>query len=166
MTGDMSRPHRLSSYVGLGQYFLTICAYPESRPFVDRQVVAEVTTHFLQTAERERFELFAYCFMPDHMHALVTSRTETADFHRFVRLAKQLSGYAFRQSTGRRLWQDSFFDRTVRENESPVEIISYIVANPVRAGLARTPEDYPHWGSQIYSREEIVVFTSTESSRV
>jgi REP element-mobilizing transposase RayT len=103
--------------------------------------------------------------MPDHVHALVHARAAAADFHRFVRLAKQRSGFGFARALGGRLWQDSFFDRTVRENESVVEIINYIIANPVRAGLVRTPGEYPYWGSQIHSREEILDFIAIESGR-
>jgi REP element-mobilizing transposase RayT len=104
--------------------------------------------------------------MPDHMHALITSRSEAADFHRFVRLAKQRSGFAHKRSTGRRLWQDSFFDRSLREDESIIRLVCYIVANPVRAGLVSAASEYPHWGSEVYSREEILDFLTIESRRV
>jgi REP element-mobilizing transposase RayT len=43
--------------------------------------------------------------MPDHLHAVVTARSAAADFQRFVRLAKQRSGFRFVQGAGRRLWQ-------------------------------------------------------------
>ena len=101
--------------------------------------------------------------MPDHVHALVSTLAVDADFHRFIRTAKQRSGFEFRRRTGHRLWQDSFFDRTVRDDESPVLIMSYIIGNPVRAGLVRTPEEYPYWGSQVHSRREILDFIEIES---
>jgi putative transposase len=96
--------------------------------------------------------------MPDHMHALAEARTNAADLRRFVWSAKQRSGYLYRRRTGRRLWQKSYYDRTLRENLSSVDVIKYIVNNPLRRGLVRSPVDYPHWGSQIYSRDEILEF--------
>ena len=102
--------------------------------------------------------------MPDHLHALVTAVSDIADLPRFVRLAKQHSGFAFARATGRRLWQDSYFDRTLREDESPAATIRYLINNPVRAGLVETPAAYPHWGSQVYSREEILEFVGIESA--
>ena len=72
-----------------------------------------------------------------------------------VRLAKQLSGHEYRRVTGGRLWQESYFDRTLRSDESLPDSIAYVIANPVRAGLAVKPEDYPHWGSGMWSREEL-----------
>lgn len=164
----MSRPRRLDRdmYLGLRQYFLTICSYRRSRPFTDARVVSAVMLQFLQSATAEGFAISAYCFMPDHIHALITARSENADFHRFVRLTKQRSGFAYKQSSGQRLWQDSFFDRTIRQNENIVELIGYIVANPVRAGLAKVPSEYPYWGCEDYSREELLDFLSIESRRV
>ena len=160
----MTRPRRLHAleYVGLRQYFLTICAYQSTRCFILDGVVEETALHFLQVATDERFEMLAYCFMPDHVHALVSACAESADLQRFVRLAKQRSGFAFKRAHRERLWQESYFDRTVRDNESTVEIIHYIVANPVRTGLVETPAAYPHWGSQVYSREEILEFIAIE----
>ena len=68
----------------------------------------------------------------------------------YVRLAKQRSGYAFTRATGQRLWQESYFDRTVRNVEELPALVEYMIRNPLRAGLVAAPEDYPHWGSQRY----------------
>lgn len=133
---------------------------------MDSQVVADVAARFLQVATNEEFAIDVYCFMPDHLHVLATAQTDAADFQRFVKLAKQRSGFAFKQAMGTRLWQDSFFDRTLRDAETPAEVIRYIIGNPVRAGLVQAPTEYPHWGSQIYSREAIIDFVSIESRRV
>ena len=104
--------------------------------------------------------------MPDHLHALVCGCAETSDFHRFVKLAKQRSGFAFKRNTGTRLWQESFFDRTLRDDETPAQAIAYILDNPVRARIVREPIGYPYWGSQTYTREELLDFVSIEQRRV
>lgn len=96
--------------------------------------------------------------MPDHVHLLASGQSEHADVRRFVRFAKQQSGYSFRRLADGRLWQPSFWDRTLREDESTVATIVYIVNNPVRAGLVTSPDAYPHWGSSEYSREAILEF--------
>ena len=101
--------------------------------------------------------------MPDHFHALASAESESSDLQRFVRLSKQRSGFGFKRTHGERLWQDSYFDRTLRENETVPTTIAYIVANPVRAGIVSSPGEYPYWGSQIYTRDEILDFIATES---
>lgn len=85
-------------------------------------------TQFLLAARAEQCEIPAYCVMPDHLHLLVSGLQERFDLRRFVHRAKQKSGYLFVRERGERLWQDSYFDRTVRRDESIAEVIRYIVA--------------------------------------
>ncbi|MCX6539117.1 MAG: transposase [Acidobacteria bacterium] len=164
MLALMSRPHRLdpSEYVGIRQYFLTICTHQRNCEFGDADTIALVWAQFLRVSVAAQFAILAYCFMPDHLHAIVTGQSENADFRGFVRRAKQRSGFAFAQVAGRRLWQESYFERLVRSDERVAELIKYIIENPVRAGLVERLTEYPHWGSQIYSREELLEFVARE----
>ena len=164
----MHHPHRLDaeSCRGHYQHFLTICTHQRCQYFLDGAVVDAVRSQILRAATAESFAVLAYCYMPDHVHAVVHGLTETADLHRFVRLAKQRSGYVVRRTTGRRLWQSSYFDRTLRLDESLADIVRYVINNPVRAGSVDAPAKYPHWGSEVYSREEIEDFVGSHVPRV
>jgi REP element-mobilizing transposase RayT len=141
----MQRSHRLvpTAYVGVNRHVLTIC-----------------THNLLQTAESKSFLVLAYCFMPDHLHALVEATSQRSDFREFVRLFKQKTAWDFRQRTGERLWQTSFFDRTLRESDDVTRTIVYIVNNPVRATLVDKPESHAHWGSGVYTRLQILEFVA------
>lgn len=160
----MSRPHRLDprAYIGVRQYFLTICTHQRRRHFADADTVALVLEQFLHAAVSERFAVLVYCFMPDHVHAIVEAQSDGADLKHFVRFAKQHSGFAFSRVAGRRLWQEGYFDHVVRSDESLPGVIRYIIDNPVRAVLVTTPSEYPHWGSQVYSRDEILELVARE----
>ena len=105
----MSRPPRLArdNYVGFRPYFLTICTYQRLCVFSDAEEVAQARLHFLQQATRELVELTVYCFMPDHMHALLMGLREDAEIDRFVRRAKQHSGFHFSRRRRHRLWQEA-----------------------------------------------------------
>jgi len=153
----MSRPRRLDGidYIGFRQYFLTICTHQRSCHFTSAATVALVVSPFLRTATDEQFEILAYCFMPDHLHAVVAANSEESDLRRFIGLAKQRSAYLFARVTGERLWQEGYFEHVVRKDEVPSELVGYILRNPVRAGLVADPTEYPYWGSQVYSREEL-----------
>ena len=159
-------PRRLdpADYRGYRAYSLTICTHNRTRPFTDSFVVHQTLLQFLRTASDERCEILAYCFMPDHVHIVLIAHAEDADLARYVRLAKQRSGYAFTRATGQRLWQESYFDRTVRNVEELLALVEYMIRNPLRAGLVAAPEDYPHWGSQRYSREELLEFVAAGRS--
>ena len=45
-----------------------------------------------------------------------------------------------------RAWQTGFFDHVLRSGESYGEKWEYVRMNPVRAGLAARPEDWPYAG--------------------
>lgn len=65
-----------------------------------------------------------------------------------MRLFKQL-GYAYRQLTKDPtvLWQKSYYDHVLRQEEDLQAVARYIWANPVRANLVQNTNDYPYPGS-------------------
>ena len=160
-------PHRLEpgDYIGCRAYSLTICTHHHSRPFLEATAVQTALLHFLHAASAEQCEILAYCFMPDHVHAIVLTCADSADLRRFVCLAKQHSGVAFAKATRHRLWQKSYFDRTIRTLEELPELVGYLIRNPVRARLVDDPVAYPYWGSQRYSREELLEFVMSAKRR-
>jgi hypothetical protein len=46
--------------------------------------------------------------------------------------------------TNLEIWQRGFTDRRVRNREEYQSFVEYIHRNPVEAGLAPRPEDYPY----------------------
>jgi hypothetical protein len=48
--------------------------------------------------------------------------------------------------TGQVFWQEEYFDRIVRNDRQFPQIKRYIEGNPVTAGLAASPEEFP-WSS-------------------
>lgn len=154
------QPTRLtpSSNVGRTRIFLTISTFRRHRQFDDAVVVSGVLSHFLHSAQTHRFAVLAYCFMPDHLHALVEGLTDESDFRRFVNAAKQRTSHRFAQQRGEQLWQTSYFDRTLRADQEPREVMRYIIMNPVRAGIVRDARDYEYWGSQAFGREELMEY--------
>lgn len=84
--------------------------------------------------------------MPDHVHALVEGTADGSQLKVFVHQAKQLSAYQYGQGNGR-LWQPSYWDHVLREHESTLPYVRYILENPVRAGLVESPEAYPYLGA-------------------
>jgi putative transposase len=145
-------------YTGPQRYFLTMCTHERARYFVDAHHVALVIAHFQRASREQAFAVIAYCFMPDHLHLLVAGERDDADLKRFAKYAKQYSGFYFRQSTGLPLWQRYGFERVLRNEEATPSVARYTIANPVRAGIVRSPADYPFWGSFVYSREALLEY--------
>ena len=88
-----------------------------------------------QCCEMFGFAISAYCFMPDHLHLVLTAADECADFQRFMANWKQRSGCHFKKLTGERLWQESYFDHVLRDEETWTAM-KYVFENPVRRGLS------------------------------
>ena len=151
-------------YVGFHRYSLTFCTIRRQPLFVTQPVVDLVLEQFLRTTREERFALFAYCFMPDHVHLLVGGTCETSNAKRFVNRTKQYSGFYFKQQHQHRLWQRYPFERVLRSNEATLIVARYIIENPVRAGLVRDPREYPFLGSCVYSLEEILNAVQDEAA--
>ena len=161
------RPERLRgfTYCGRHRYFLTFCTFQRRRCFTEPATVGVALDQIVRSAAREQFAIVAYCFMPDHLHLLVEATSEHADVRRLIKLAKQYSGYAFSQTCGERLWQRYGYERVLRGDEPTLRVARYILENPVRAGLAECPADYPFSGSPVYSMEAVMDAIAWELTR-
>jgi putative transposase len=134
------------NYRGVHGYSLTVCVHGRRRSLSDPALFSAILLQIRRAADANDFHLLAYCFMPDHLHLVVEGRSPAADLHRFVKAWKQKTGFDYAKQTGSRLWQVGFFDHVLRSNESTARHVAYILANPVRAGLARTVGEYPYAG--------------------
>jgi len=144
----MSRPKRLPTfdYCGPFAYSLTFCAFERQKHFESVSVVSSVRSEILRTASDRAFAVLAYCFMPDHLHLLVQGAEMEAALPPFAKLARQRASHASRASRSGILWQEGFFERTLRRDEDLTAVASYIAHNPVRAALIERAEDWPFSG--------------------
>ena len=94
--------------------------------------------------------------MPDHVHLFVSAESERADFVAFMKRFKQMTGFAYKKHTTDALWQPGYHERVLRDDEASEAVARYILANPVRAGLATQLGEYPHAGSDVYTLEELL----------
>jgi putative transposase len=159
-------PHQFAhlrsfDYIGIYRYFLTFCTHERRAYFLSAGHVALVREQFLRTAREADVALIVYCFMPDHVHLLVEGLRVDADLRRFVKTAKQYSGFYFQQRRHERLWQRYGYERVLRNEDATPDVVRYIIANPVRAAIVASPEEYAFWGSTIYSREELLEYART-----
>ncbi len=99
--------------------------------------------------------------MPDHLHLLVEGTSDDSDGKRFIRAFKQYSGYYYSQKCHGTLWQRYGFEHVLRDDETTVAVVKYILGNPVRAGLAATIEGYPFVGSLVYQLRDLINSTSS-----
>jgi putative transposase len=147
---------RAFDYCGPYRYFLTICTRDRRSLFVSASLVDVLVVQFQQASDLTGMAVLAYCFMPDHVHALVEGASSSANFREFVRLFKQLSSFAYTRVHARPLWQRSYFERVLRADEDSVRVARYILENPVRAGLVTDAMQYPFSGSLTLEMKDLV----------
>jgi putative transposase len=143
-------------YLGLYRYFLTFCTDYRRPWFQQADVVSLVLSQISRAAVEQGFALLAYCFMPDHLHLLVEGLADRSDCRRFIKSAKQYSGYYFEKQFRQKLWQRYGFERMLRDDEATLVVARYLLNNPVRAGLAADAREFPYVGSERYTIEEIL----------
>ena len=151
-------PHHLSTfdYIGTYRYFLTFCTCNRQPAFLDADAVAIVHAQILRACSDKSFLIHAYCYMPDHLHMLVEGTAADSTLKGMIARAKQYSGFYYKQAFGKQLWQRYGYERTLRHDEETLVIARYIVANPIRASLANSLGEYPHWGSSTWTREQLI----------
>jgi REP element-mobilizing transposase RayT len=132
---------------------MTIGTFNE-RPTFSNLFVADTVQRAIQDVHSDGCELIIYAIMPDHVHLLVRAH-EGYNIISVIKLFKQKTGYWHAQKYKRPLWQKSFYDHIVRDDEGVENVISYILNNPVRAGLVGDWKDYSFIGSGIWSRHEL-----------
>jgi len=110
--------------------------------------VAQMVIASIRKGAPADYRLHTWVVMPNHVHLLLTPNIEpSAALHRLrgasAREANQLLGL-----TGQPFWQAESYDHLVRSEAEFERIEDYIIQNPVRAGLARSAEEYP-WSSAL-----------------
>ena len=152
MPGFRRKPNRLppASYRGQHAYFLTLCTRERKRLFQDPPLVDALFLILRQTCSSHFFGVYAYCFMPDHLHLILSGQTVASDLASMVQAFKSLAAAAARKIGVFNLWEKGFYDHVLRTGKSLDAAAWYVFMNPVRAGLAKTPEDWPYSGSLVF----------------
>ena len=133
-------PHEIPGWVGNGAiFFITVCSAPRGLNHLCTPEQSAAIKESIDTLkDKGVWWPHLVLLMPDHMHLLI-SFAETPGM-----LASMRSWKRYTAKTAHINWQDGFFDHRLRRDESFVEKAAYIRMNPVRAGLAQNPEEWPH----------------------
>ena len=124
---------------------VTVCTAARSCALQDPTTAGVVIDELRQATTRWGSTLYCYCVMPDHVHVILTpGRKARGDLSRIVGSWKAAVTRAVGSGGVRRpIWQRSFWDHVLRREEDLRAACEYIVANPVRKGLAARWEEWP-----------------------
>jgi putative transposase len=134
------------NYVGCRWYFVTICTFAR-RSYFRSQALADWLLRVLQRESAgSLFFVRAYCLMPNHLHLLLQGNSLNAELLPFIENFKHKTSHRFWLRNQKTLWQISFYDHILRNEDAPGDVAWYIWLNPVRAGLAKRTGEYRYAG--------------------
>jgi len=103
---------------------------------------------------KNRFLLHEYVVMPDHFHLLI-SPTSDVSLEKAMQYVK--GGFSFRVKkefgSNLEIWERSFNEVRIKDPHQYAQFREYIHMNPIRAGQAQAPGDYPY--SSAHSGAEV-----------
>ncbi|HVP11961.1 MAG TPA: hypothetical protein VMV94_12340 [Phycisphaerae bacterium] len=115
----------------------------------ERDIVLSAIRHWDGT----KIDLYAAVVMKEHVHMLFAPkelRGRPGEFYDLSGLLQNIKGFSGREISQRRggigqVWVKESFDRWIRNEEDFSEKWRYIAENPVKEGLAPTPQEYRWW---------------------
>ena len=110
---------------------------------VARQVAEAIRTG---ESRKQFYQLQAWVVMPNHVHVLILPRVALAQITHWIKGKTAREANLLLGRTGEPFWQEESYDRWVRNEREFHRIVAYVEENPVSAGLAAAPEDWP-WSS-------------------
>jgi putative transposase len=128
-----------------GTYFITASNFQKQSLLQSHRMAnlfIEVLHHY---QKQNKYRLHEFVIMPNHFHLLLTPVSPVT-----IEKAVQFIKGAFSHRAKKELafngeiWQTSFYDRRVRDASEYARFRHYIHMNPVRRGLAATPEEFLH----------------------
>ena len=135
-------------------YFSTVTLRNRRSDFLVTYVDA-LRSAFGEARRRSPFTIDAIVVLPDHLHTIWTLRPDDHDFSgkwrflksRFTRSLIRKGASLKRDSRGEYdLWQRRFWEHLIRDENDFARHVDYIHYNPVKHGLAVTPQSWK-WSS-------------------
>jgi len=131
---ECERRRRIEEYLDKG-YGSALLSQPR---------IAELVSQAVRYFDGDRYDLHAWCVMPNHVHAFLTPKPEMS-LPGILHSWKSFTANKANKLLDRHgsFWQREYFDRFVRDQKHFVAAIEYIENNPVKAGLAVDPTAWP-----------------------
>jgi putative transposase len=124
--------------------FLTVCS-KDRKPIFASDVCAAAIVNAWR--EAHSWLVGKYVIMPDHIHLFCApGELPPQPLKQWVRYWKNVASKNWPQQNQHPIWQRDFWDTQLRRSESYRSKWEYVVANPVRAGLVKSADEWPFQG--------------------
>ena len=153
------KSHRLPKefYQGTAIVAFTLCIKNREIIFQNPELVDTFIGFLKEIAAKYNCKIPIYCFMPDHLHMIVTGTDDEVDLLKVIAGFKQRTGFWLSQNKIGAQWQKDFYDHVIKKDESLSTNVKYILDNPVRKGIVMEWQEYPYKGAIGYDLADILI---------
>ena len=145
-------PNYVRNQVYGGTYFFTLVTHDRKPFFSDEAAVKILLKAIQKTQIRQPFDLIAYCILFDHIHLLISLPIDERSYSQIIRNVKRITTKDVRELLGKPellIWQDRFWEHTIRDEGDLKHHFDYIHYNPVKHGYV---EDYGNWAWSSFNK--------------
>jgi putative transposase len=124
----------------------------------DERIATLVMNKFFEY-DNLRYELYSFCVMPNHVHLVInnnvkfeisksnkkgaTKDLKVADTLRLIKGSTARNSNKILSRVGK-FWQSESFDRVIRNKKELLNTLTYVIYNPVKAGLVNNWTDWKY----------------------
>ena len=87
-------------------------------------------------------KLYAYCFMPDHVHFIVAVQGKTSIIDLIAAFKSKSTKESWKFGYEGKIYQRRFYDHFIRKDEGLNNAITYVLNNPVRKNMIEDWKKY------------------------
>jgi len=98
--------------------------------------IAEIVSKSLVHFNKDRYNLFAWCVMPNHVHVIVKP-LKGYELPKILHSWKSYTSHEINKLLGRtgKFWQEEYYDHLIRDEKDFWRCMEYVLSNPEKAGL-------------------------------
>ena len=148
------------SFIEGGTYFFTLVTYQRQPIFADSLSQKLLHSAWTYVNKKLPFTTDAFCFLPDHLHCILTLPLGDANYPIRIREIKRYFTRAYlsqKKETIRRntshlvrgeatIWQRRYWEHTIQDENDFKHHLDYIHYNPVKHGYVTHASDW-EWSS-------------------
>lgn len=139
-------PKSVRKKVESGIYHIVLRGINKQTIFFDDEDREVFLNRIKLTKQKRKFEIYGFCLMSNHIHLLIKEMEITIGKIFMMILSSYVLWYNHKYNRTGNLFQDRYRSEGIESDAHLLCALRYIHQNPVRAGMAKSVEDYM-WNS-------------------
>jgi len=130
------------------EYFdMLLAKNNSSKDWLRNEAIAEIVFKAIAFFDNEKYILYSFCIMPNHVHLLLKPLQKDDSYHSLPEITHSIKSYT--ANIGNRIlkrkgkfWQTEYYDHSIRNDNDFVYQLFYLLNNPVKAGFVKNWKEW------------------------